>query len=421
MILHQTKLYATTQAINNSNSIRTDDITIDDIRKVFGIVLYMGILKLPNRWMYWQNQTRVDIIANAMSVNRFAKIMQLLHYNDNNLIPSTDSADYNKCFKIQPLVDYIRAKFLAVVVRETYLAVDEQMVPFKGASGLKRYLPKKPKKWGYKLWALAGVSGYVYTFEVDGEKGKTGPPEGSNPPEKCGQSGYVVLRLVEKLEEDNHKLFFDNFFSSPELVQYLSSKGIWALGTLNVNRSRNCLLPSEKDLSGRGSSEESMNDKKSVVVTSWYDNKRVLMISNFVGKQPVGKCTRYDKKKREKVSIARPAAVDLYNSYMGGVDKFDMMLSLYRTKYRSRKWYQRIALYTPRHSMCSKCMDHLQRNRWSRKLPQIPHRDLHPTTSREASDNESPAPPKERMKVCDWSRNESRNVCDLTSIIIGQC
>jgi hypothetical protein len=135
----------------------------------------------------------VDIIANAMSVNRFAKIMQLLHYNDNNLIPSTDSADYNKCFKIQPLVNYIRAKVLAIVVPETYLAVDEQMVPFKGASGLKRYLPKKPKKWGYKLWALAGVSGYVYTFEVDGEKGKTGPPEGSNPPEKCGQSGYVVL------------------------------------------------------------------------------------------------------------------------------------------------------------------------------------------------------------------------------------
>jgi hypothetical protein len=49
--------------------------------------------------------------------------------------------------------------------------------------------------------------------------------------------------------------------------------------------------------SGRGSSEESMNEK-SVAVTSWYDNKRVLMISNFVGKQPVGKCTRCDKKKR---------------------------------------------------------------------------------------------------------------------------
>ena len=55
--------------------------------------------------MYWQHNTRVDIIANTMGVNRFAEIMQLLHYNDNNLIPAGNSEDYNKCYKIQPLVD----------------------------------------------------------------------------------------------------------------------------------------------------------------------------------------------------------------------------------------------------------------------------------------------------------------------------
>ena len=69
-----------------------------------------------------------------------------------------------------------------VVIPETHVAVDEQVVPFKGASSLKRYLPKKPKKWGYKLWALAGVSRYVYTFEVDGENGKSGPPDGWDAP-----------------------------------------------------------------------------------------------------------------------------------------------------------------------------------------------------------------------------------------------
>ena len=93
-------------------------------------------------------------------------------YNDNNLIPAGNSEDFNKCYKIQPLVDYIREKFFEAVIPETYVAVDEQVIPFKGASSLKRCLPKKPKKWGYKLWALAGVSGYVYTFEVDGGKGK---------------------------------------------------------------------------------------------------------------------------------------------------------------------------------------------------------------------------------------------------------
>ena len=69
------------------------------------------------------------------------------------------------------------------------------------------------------------------------------------------------------------------------------------------------------------------------------------MISNFVGKEPVGKCTQYIRKKKATETIERPASVELYNNYMGGVDKSDMMLALYRTKYRSRKWNQRIALH----------------------------------------------------------------------------
>jgi hypothetical protein len=311
MILEQTQLYATSQSINNSNN-GMDEITVGDIKKALGIVLYMGILKLPNRRMYWQSNTRVDIITNTMGVNRFDKIMQLLHYNENNSIPAANSVAYNKCYKIQPLVDYIRDKLLST----------------------SKYHSKKPKKWGYKLWALAGVSGYVYTFEVDGEKGKTGPPDGWDAPEKCGESGFVVLRLIEKLEQEKHKLFFDNFFSTPELMEYLASKGFWALATLNVNRSRKCPLLKEKDLKkrGRGASTLNVNKEKSVVVTSWYDSKRVLMISNFVGKEPVGKCTRYIRKAKAAASVERPASVELYNNYMGGVDKSDMMLALYRTK-----------------------------------------------------------------------------------------
>ena len=88
-----------------------------------------------------------------------------------------------------------------------------------------------------------------------------------------GESGFVVLCLIEKLEEDKHKLFFDNFFSSPELMEYLTSKGFWALATLNANRSRKCPLPSESELkkSGRDSSAQNVNKERSVVVTSWYD------------------------------------------------------------------------------------------------------------------------------------------------------
>ena len=58
-------------------------------------------------------------------------------------------------------------------------------------------------------------SGYVYTFEVGGQKGKTGPPDGCDAPEKYGKNGFV-LRLIEKPEKEKYKLFLDNFFSSPK-------------------------------------------------------------------------------------------------------------------------------------------------------------------------------------------------------------
>ena len=142
LIHEQASLYKTSQSMVNSAAKKVDNVTIEDIKKLFVIILYMGIVKLPNRRMYWQSQTRIDLIAEAMPVNRFAQILHVLHYNNNNLISNANNQDYNKCYKVQPLVDHLREKFVSVVIPETFVSVDEQVVPFKGASGLKRYLPK---------------------------------------------------------------------------------------------------------------------------------------------------------------------------------------------------------------------------------------------------------------------------------------
>ena len=47
-------------------------------------------------------------------------------------------------------------------------------------------------------------------------------------------------------------------------MQYFTSKGFWALATLNVNRSRKCPLPKENDLkkTGRGASTINVNKEK---------------------------------------------------------------------------------------------------------------------------------------------------------------
>ena len=143
-------------------------VTISEMKHFFGIILYMGIQKLPNRRMYWGNFTSVPLISTTMTRNRFNEILSILHFNDNTTAFPVTSPNHNKLHKIQTIIDHFRSKFKKTVAPETFQAIDEMMVPFKGKHGANMYMPKKPIKWGYKLWCRAGISGYVYDFEVVG-------------------------------------------------------------------------------------------------------------------------------------------------------------------------------------------------------------------------------------------------------------
>ena len=63
-ILEQTVWYNEWRNTNRSKR-KVKETNKDDIRAVIGIILYMGIIKLPNRKMYWSSKTRVDFIASS--------------------------------------------------------------------------------------------------------------------------------------------------------------------------------------------------------------------------------------------------------------------------------------------------------------------------------------------------------------------
>ena len=90
------------------------------------------------------------------------------------------------------------------------------------------------------------------------------------------------------LATGKQKIVFDNLFSSPELMKYLLSKGIYRVATLRANRNHNCPIPAEKDMKkqGRDAMTEVVDTEQKVVVCPWYDNRRVLTIFNFVGITP---------------------------------------------------------------------------------------------------------------------------------------
>jgi len=340
-IVYQTNLYNTWRSIKKGVKL-VSSITKEEILKTLGIITYMGIVKLPDRRMYWAAGTRIDAIAETMSRNRFEEILHTLHFNDNTQQKEIGEEGFNRLFKLAPVLDHFRKAFKGAVLPETSQAIDEMIIPFKGKHGLKMYMPKKPIKWGYKLWCRAGISGYVYDFEVAGG-GIKGAPDGVDAA-NFGESELVVLRLVDHLQPNKHKIFFDNYFSSPELLIILKEMQIFAVATLRENRARKCPIATESELKkkGRGAMDFATNAKEEIIVCGWYDSKRILIASNYLGKDPIGHCNRFDRKERKKISVERPAIVAEYNKQMGGVDKSDMLLALYRTKCRTRKGYMRI-------------------------------------------------------------------------------
>lgn len=68
------------------------------------------------------------------------------------------------------------------------------MVPFKGKSHLRVYMPAKPHKWGFKMWGRAGQSGFLYDFDVC-----QGAEHQDREKSEVGVTGEVVLKMTSTL------------------------------------------------------------------------------------------------------------------------------------------------------------------------------------------------------------------------------
>ena len=128
-------------------------------------VLYMTILRLPRSRMYWASETRVSNIAHIMARDRWELMKKHLHFNDNSLIFEQNLANPKRLFKIQPVIDHLLPKFQSISQQQV-LCCDKQMIPFREHSALKQYMPKKPYKWGYKIYMLCDTTEMVHNFEI---------------------------------------------------------------------------------------------------------------------------------------------------------------------------------------------------------------------------------------------------------------
>ncbi|KAM3863421.1 deleted in lung and esophageal cancer protein 1-like [Diretmus argenteus] len=128
-------------------------LTSEEFKTFLGMNMVMSYIKYPRARMYWSSEEglRLDLVADAMSVNRFEKILRYVHFVDNY---SIDPENADRFVKIRPFLNALQGTFSASLDPEEYRSVDEMMIPFKEHLSIKQYVPKKPKPWGVKVWAL---------------------------------------------------------------------------------------------------------------------------------------------------------------------------------------------------------------------------------------------------------------------------
>ena len=138
----------------------------------------------------------------------------------------------------------------------------------------------------------------------------------------------------------------------------LAEYGLYSCGTIRRNRLRGLHVTKDEEMrkKGRGSYVCKKDSVSGVTVSQWYDNKSVLISSNFLSIEPLSEVQRWDKKAKKYVAIRCPDIVKRYNEFMGGTDLYDMFMSLYKIGHKSKKWYRRIFFWVLSSCVVQSCL-----------------------------------------------------------------
>ena len=303
----------------NAKYTKWKPTTVTEIKAFIGVLIAMGITKLPEMRDYWRKNSLcyVSWFSTVFTRGRFEAILNVLHLVDNKQCTNND-----KLYKLGNLHNKLNINFYKAYTPERNLAVDEQMIGTKCRVSCIQYMPAKPKKFGIKLWALCeSSSGYCLQFKYIKAKSLTR--------QKKVLSHRVVMDLAQHYFHANYHIYMDNFYTSPDLFVALAAMDTYACGTIRKNRGQFPTNFKEGKLK-RGESSYIQTDD--LLAVHWFDKRDVFMLSTIHGTGSVEVQRRGDKE-----SIQKPLMISKYNTYMGGVDLCDQLLSNYSMQRKSKK------------------------------------------------------------------------------------
>ena len=311
-------------------------VDFEELSAFIGLQIAMGLCSKSALEDYWEisNWVTYTPFTKVLGRNRYQLIHSCLHFNNNDNRIDRGEVGYDALFKVRPLLD-----FVVPLCRQAYapgetLSIDESMVAFKGRIYFKQYLPSKPTKWGLKVFMLAdATSFYCHNIIIYTGKSNYVIDDGNT------MRSQVVFDLLNGYEDRGHKLFTDNFYTSPALYKKLKEKNIGACGTVLDNTRGYPQQLKKKERKMKRGDPPVFAKSQDLLVATFHDSKRVSVLATVGDNSTTNKRVRDRKSPSGFRNISKPTIAQIYNNYMAGVDHFDQLKGNYNYPHKALKWY----------------------------------------------------------------------------------
>ena len=358
IVIAQTNLYAFQQVADNPTPAESSHRTFKSTDKsefccFLAALIALAVPEHTNFQSAYGERTTLDILKEAMSLNRFEQLLRYLHCADNNRDDKTDPLH-----KIRALLTCVNKNCKSNWVISAICAIDEMDIGWRGLRKYKERITYKKAGDGFLVYALCDAEGYVFTFAVKFDKTWKRDIDGLK------TTFSAVLHLVDELREvfpgyKYGEIYADNLYSSIPLIESLLKRNVYYCGTLRATRKPlNFALKKDDPV---GTMKQLHKGHMTVVLWRPKPEKEVKMITSIHRPVKVKTIQRrrpgFDNERgyyrRQFLNVDVPDCSADYNMYTNAVDIANQLRSYYTTRRRTNKWWHRLFFFILDTAICN--------------------------------------------------------------------
>ncbi|KAF5289553.1 hypothetical protein FQR65_LT20793 [Abscondita terminalis] len=298
----------------------------NEIRAMLGLIYMAGVTKsnklnLEDLWR--RDGYGIEIFCLTMSLQRFRFLLRCVRFD--NIETRAVRRELDKLAPIRKIFELFVSHCEKGYHHSDFVTIDEMLPAFRGRCAFRQYMPKKPTKYGMKVFAMCDAKMF-YTSKLEVYVGVQ--PDG--PYKLSNASDAVVTRMCRHISGSGRNVTMDNWFMSVPLVQKLRNDfKLTTFGT--IKKIGQVCRYSLQSLLLDQYAPVCLDLDKTVPCfpICQKKNKNILLVSSYHKDDEIDESTG---------NLNKPAMITDYNKTKGGVDTVDKLCASYNCARATRRW-----------------------------------------------------------------------------------